>query len=168
MRYQVQSEKMSQFSRFFRKLARMKTWQITYKASEHNIMCVHYFCAYQQDMSNFSFILYPLFILLPNYLRQVPFSIHFSGKDADDVAAIVIALLLHWVGHRHLRHCQSCIGYNGAGLITLLAVTLKETEVEPLFRANCCRSAEGGTPLYFSFKNSSTFFLISPIFHVYP
>ena len=39
-----------------------------------NITVVQSFCAYKQAVSTFSFILYYLFILLPHYLRQLPFS----------------------------------------------------------------------------------------------
>ena len=64
---------MSQvFFRLFRKLMRTKTQQSTDKALD--IMGVHYFRAYNQVEPTFSFIFYPIFILLPCYLRQPPLS----------------------------------------------------------------------------------------------
>ena len=39
-----------------------------------NMTCVQYFCVHQKVVSTSSFILHPLFILLPHNLHQLPFS----------------------------------------------------------------------------------------------
>ena len=51
------------------------------------------------DSDNFFFILYPLFILLPHYLRQLPFFRRSIGLYADAIAVIMIACLFLQVGH---------------------------------------------------------------------
>ena len=101
-----------------------------------NITGVHYFRMYQQVVSTLSFILYLLFILLPHYFHQLPFSPRSIGKDSDAVTAIVIACLFHRVGHRlrcRLQSCQSCIQYSGAGTLPFSAVHWQETGTQPLF-----------------------------------
>ena len=63
---------------FRRKIARTKTQQGTDKASKHNGRTLFsralVFCTHQQKWRQLSFILYPLFILLPHNLCQLPFS----------------------------------------------------------------------------------------------
>ena len=63
---------------FCRKLARTKNQQGTDKASKHN-RCTLFsqaliFCTHQQKWRQLFFILYPIFVLIPHYLRQLPFS----------------------------------------------------------------------------------------------
>ena len=43
------------------------------QTNQAKITGVKYFCAYQQVVSTSSFILYPIFILLPHYLQQLTF-----------------------------------------------------------------------------------------------
>ena len=84
---------MSQiFFGFFSKLARTKTQQSTNKVSEHNIQ---YSRAYQQVVSTSFFILCPPFILLPHYLRQIPF-FHLPPPPTEYAAP------LPWVGIRNI------------------------------------------------------------------
>ena len=63
---------------FRRKLTCTKTQQVTDKASRHNGCAVFLrdlvFRTYQQKWCQLCFIIYPLFILLPHNLRQLPFS----------------------------------------------------------------------------------------------
>ena len=80
-----------------------------------NITGLQYFRAYQQVGSTLSFILYPLFILLPHYLRQLSSSPCSAGRDTDAVAVIAIACLFRRVGHRRCHRRRSCIQYAGGG-----------------------------------------------------
>ena len=68
---------------------------------------LQYFCAYQQVVSTSYFFLYPIFILLPHYLRQLPFSPHSIGQDTDTVDMMEIPCLLCQVGHHFHRHLLS-------------------------------------------------------------
>ena len=53
---------------------------------------IQYFCVYQQVLLTLTFILYPLFILLPNYLYQLPLYTRYIGRDTDTVTVIAIAI----------------------------------------------------------------------------
>ena len=107
-------------------------------------MGIHYFQAYQQVVSHSYFILYPLFILLPRYMQQLPFSPLSTWRDNNSVAAIVIVCLFYWVEHRCCR--RSRIQYSGAVLLPLLSVPWWETDIEPVFRYDRFCLTEGGTP----------------------
>ena len=63
---------MSSFFLILQETRAHKTQQNTDKASEHNGCNV--FLAYQQVVSNLSYILYPLLILIPHYMQQITFS----------------------------------------------------------------------------------------------
>ena len=59
-----------------------------------------------------SFILYPLFILLPHNLRQIPCCPCSKGQDTDTVSTIMITCLFcHVRHHRCRRRRQSIIQY---------------------------------------------------------
>ena len=88
-----------------------------------------------------SFILYPILILLPNYLRQLPLSHRSMGQYTDSLAVIAFLCLFHWVRHRH-RRCQYCAQYAGAGPLPLLAASWWEKEMYP---SRCCCSVEWDT-----------------------
>ena len=64
------------------------------------------FFMHQQKWSQIYFILYPLFILIPRYLRQLPFYPRYSGQDTDAVTAISIAITCPFLQgvHRSRHH----------------------------------------------------------------
>ena len=119
------------------------------KMSEHNWCAL--FCTYEQVVLISFLIVYNLFNLLPQYLQQLPFYYSSIGGDTNFVATIAIACLFLRVGHCRLHYLCLChryrIQYTGAGPLPLLDGTWRDTETEPLFGADRCRSARGGTPL---------------------
>ena len=127
---------------FCRKLVRTKTQQGTKKVSEHNRRAVFsrvlIFRTHQQKWRHLCFILYPLFILLPHNLRQLPFS---PPPPLEHTAAILDRMSVPPGGKPlpppllipHLRRFLCRPFLNG------------RQETEPLFGDNCCRSAGGGT-----------------------
>ena len=126
----------------------------TDKVSEHNRRAVFsrvlIFHTHQQKWRHLCFILYPLFILLPHNLRQLPFS---PPPPLEHTAAILDRMSVPPGGKPlpppllilHLRRFLCRPFLNG------------RQETEPLFGANRCIYAWGGTP-----------FLIPPLLYILP
>ena len=120
------------------------------QTKQANIMDIQeflqYFRRYWQVVSNFSFVLYTLFILLSIYVLQIPTSTCSAGRDTDVVSTVtILCLFLQAEHHRHWR-CWSWIWYSRVRPLYLPAVPQRDTDTETLFVANCYHYAGGGTP----------------------
>ena len=61
-----------------------------------NITSIQYFLVFLCVSTGVNFVfylLYPLFILLPHYLRQLPFSPRSAGRDTDAFATIAVTVV---------------------------------------------------------------------------